>query len=399
MRKNYPSRTFFAPAVSKTPAGDNRTSKWTVVTFSPLGPKSGGPGVRILSYLRFLEQKITDISVVLVGLKGANEDGKWRIFSSDRGPFLLNATIGVLKFYQQLTTCDTLLVNSPLFAGAAFVAKCRRATIVWDAKSCEFDFFRRKYVHHKSLNTLSRAVLWGAAETVMALLADVTICVSDYDKATFCKYFPVKRRSIYTLPLTTLSLNPSTLPQSCPKKFVLFLGTSLGQNNRDSLQSLLMQPQLLDRLYASDTFLVLAGLSTEKYNGLHPAVIGLGLVDNVRPLIEESIVCLAPLADAYGVSAKVIDYLKYGRRLIVTPEALTGINIEQGSTVLVSDRSAFGEQILACLMEPIDLRAAAEMNDIARKNYGETSFCESLESILKKASEKFANLKLAGIVS
>lgn len=399
MRTKYLRRMLFAPRVSKPPATANRRSKWTIVTFSPLGPKSGGPGVRILSYLRFLEQKITDLSVVLVGPKGTNEDGRWRIFSSDRGPFLLNATIGDLRFIQQLTTCDTLLVNSPLFAAAAFLAKCWGATIVWDAKSCEFDFYRRKYVHHKSLSTLSRALLWGAAETVMALLADVTICVSDYDKATFCKYFPVKRRSIYTLPLTTLSLSSGSVPQGCPGKFVLFLGTSLGQNNRDSLQSILTQPLLLDRLYESDTYLVLAGLSTEKYNGLHPAVIGLGLVDNVRPLIEESVVCLAPLADAYGVSAKVIDYLKYGRRLIVTPEALTGINIDQGNAVLISDRSAFGERILACLMEPIDLRAAAEMNDIARKKYGETSFGESLESILKKASEKFANLELAGVVS
>jgi sugar transferase (PEP-CTERM/EpsH1 system associated) len=81
-----------------------------------------------------------------------------------------------------------------------------------------------------------------------------------------------------------------------------------------------------------------------------PGVTVTGTVPDVRPYIAHAAVAVAPLRIARGIQNKVLEAMAMARAVVVSPQALEGIDAEPGSElVLAEDAPAFIEAVHALL--------------------------------------------------
>ena len=93
-------------------------------------------------------------------------------------------------------------------------------------------------------------------------------------------------------------------------------------------------------------------------------VIVTGTVPDVRPYIHHAEIAVAPLRIARGIQNKVLEAMAMGRPVIVSPQALEGIEAVPGTDLLLADGAdAFVATISALLAAPNpNLGAAARAN-------------------------------------
>jgi glycosyltransferase involved in cell wall biosynthesis len=90
-----------------------------------------------------------------------------------------------------------------------------------------------------------------------------------------------------------------------------------------------------------------------------PGVKVTGTVPDVRPYIAHAAVAVAPLRIARGIQNKVLEAMAMATAVVVSPQALEGIDAIPGSElVLAEDAPAFAEAV-ATLLEGLDSAAAA----------------------------------------
>jgi sugar transferase (PEP-CTERM/EpsH1 system associated) len=102
--------------------------------------------------------------------------------------------------------------------------------------------------------------------------------------------------------------------------------------------------------------------------GQHPGVTVTGTVPDVRPYIAHAAVAVAPLRIARGIQNKVLEAMAMARAVVVSPQALEGIDAEPGSElVLAEDAPAFIDAVNVLLasqdgaLEAIGLAARAKV--------------------------------------
>ncbi|MCI0337023.1 MAG: TIGR03087 family PEP-CTERM/XrtA system glycosyltransferase [Acidobacteria bacterium] len=77
-----------------------------------------------------------------------------------------------------------------------------------------------------------------------------------------------------------------------------------------------------------------------------------GFVDDVRPFLREATVCVIPLRIARGVQNKVLQAMAAGKAIVATPEAVAGLQVEDGKEMLLARRGQdFAEAILRIIRE------------------------------------------------
>ena len=90
-----------------------------------------------------------------------------------------------------------------------------------------------------------------------------------------------------------------------------------------------------------------------------------GRVADVRPYILHATACVAPLRMARGIQNKVLEAMAMGKAVIVTPEALAGIEAEAGAeVVLARDAAGFAAAAVALARAP---DVAARIGQAARR--------------------------------
>ena len=112
-------------------------------------------------------------------------------------------------------------------------------------------------------------------------------------------------------------------------------------------------------------------------------VIVTGRVPDVRPYLAHADVVVAPLRLARGVQNKVLEAMAMARSLVVTPQALEGIDADPGTHLQVADSAdAFARSVAALLRDP----AAAGMGRRARarvvQSYGWAGNLAQLDAIV-----------------
>jgi glycosyltransferase involved in cell wall biosynthesis len=79
-------------------------------------------------------------------------------------------------------------------------------------------------------------------------------------------------------------------------------------------------------------------------------VVVTGTVPDVRPYIAHAAVAVAPLRIARGIQNKVLEAMAMARAVVVSPQALEGIDAEPGSElVLAEDAAAFVDAVTTLL--------------------------------------------------
>ncbi|MYN10685.1 TIGR03087 family PEP-CTERM/XrtA system glycosyltransferase [Pseudoduganella aquatica] len=84
-----------------------------------------------------------------------------------------------------------------------------------------------------------------------------------------------------------------------------------------------------------------------------PGVVVTGTVPDVRPYVAHASLCVAPLRIARGIQNKVLEAMAMARTVVVSPQALEGIEAEPGrSLLLAADAPAFIATVNAALDQP-----------------------------------------------
>lgn len=84
-----------------------------------------------------------------------------------------------------------------------------------------------------------------------------------------------------------------------------------------------------------------------------PGVVVTGTVPDVRPYVAHAAVCVAPLRVARGIQNKVLEAMSMGKTIVVSPQALEGIDAAPGAELLLAAGAAeFGAAVGAALESP-----------------------------------------------
>lgn len=84
-----------------------------------------------------------------------------------------------------------------------------------------------------------------------------------------------------------------------------------------------------------------------------PGVVVTGTVPDVRPYVAHAALCVAPLRIARGIQNKVLEAMAMGRTVLVSPQALEGIDAEPGRALLLaSDAPAWAATLEHALAQP-----------------------------------------------
>ena len=112
-------------------------------------------------------------------------------------------------------------------------------------------------------------------------------------------------------------------------------------------------------------------------------VVVTGTVPDVRPYIAHGEVAVAPLRIARGIQNKVLEAMAMGRPVVVSPQALEGIDAEIGREVLLAgDAAAFAATVMALLRQPdASVGAAARTN--VQRHYSWSSKLARIEEKLE----------------
>ena len=94
----------------------------------------------------------------------------------------------------------------------------------------------------------------------------------------------------------------------------------------------------------------------------HDGVTVTGRVDDIRPWLTQARIAVAPLQIARGVQNKVLEAMAMEKAIVVSPEAMTGIDAPGNAAVIAYKPNSMAEKILQLLD-----------NEEERKNLGETA--------------------------
>ncbi len=122
-----------------------------------------------------------------------------------------------------------------------------------------------------------------------------------------------------------------------------------------------------------------------------PSVEVTGALDDLRPVLQEAAVYLCPMRLGSGIKNKLLEAFACGCPTVATSLAVNGVDVTDGTDVLVADDAAGIAAALASLME--DRARAARVGDAARRLAESMSWAvtaERFEAVYERALSEHA---------
>jgi len=132
-------------------------------------------------------------------------------------------------------------------------------------------------------------------------------------------------------------------PYAAGGQVVVFTGAMDYRANVDAVDWFAREVlSALRRRHTAVRFCIVGARPTEAVRRLAalPAVTVTGGVYDIRPYLAHAAVAVAPLRIARGVQNKVLEAMAMARPVVVTPQALEGIECRAGEEVMVADGAA-----------------------------------------------------------
>ena len=114
-----------------------------------------------------------------------------------------------------------------------------------------------------------------------------------------------------------------------------------------------------------------------------PGVIVTGTVPDVRPYIHHADICVAPLRIARGIQNKVLEAMAMARPVVVSPQALEGIDAVPGRELLLADGAAALATTITGLLAQPDASIGAAARAKVKSQYSWPSNLARIEARLE----------------
>jgi O-antigen biosynthesis protein len=231
-------------------------------------------------------------------------------------------------------------------------ARCPNARLMYDMVDFHAVRLERQAELTGDEGLRAQAAMYRDIEVSAARAADITIAISDDEKAAMLREVP--DANIVVLPniFTAMADSPLRLED---RGGVLFVGGFGHVPNGDAVRWFVAEVWPLVRAEIPDCRLRIAGSNPgEDVLALAsvPGVEVLGYVPDLLPLYAQTRISIAPLRFGAGAKGKVGESLAHGVPVVATTIGAEGMGLMDGEHVLVADTAAgFAAQVLRLLRD------------------------------------------------
>jgi sugar transferase (PEP-CTERM/EpsH1 system associated) len=192
--------------------------------------------------------------------------------------------------------------------------------------------------------------------------ADHVVAVSEADAA---QLQDLSGRGVSTVPNgvdTAFFTTASSVQTPAVSASLVYVGAFTWFPNADAIRHFVEQVLPLIRAERPDVTLTVIGKGADPQSepalAAQPGVRLAGLVDDIRPYVQQAAVYVVPLRIGGGTRLKILDALAMGKAIVSTSIGCEGLAVTPGHDILVADEpQAFAQAVLQLLREPD--RAAA----------------------------------------
>lgn len=209
-------------------------------------------------------------------------------------------------------------------------------------------------------------------ERKVAACSDATLLVSQPEAQLFRRLAPesADRIAFYSNGVDTAYFSPdgefaqaAANPYAPGERAIVFCGAMDYWPNIDAVEWFAREvlPAVLARTPAA-RFVIVGARPAPAVQALAalPGVVVTGTVPDVRPYVAHAALSVAPLRVARGIQNKVLEAMSMARTVILSPQALEGIDAMPGRDVIVAeDAAAFAAAVHAQLAAPGNFGVAA----------------------------------------
>jgi glycosyltransferase involved in cell wall biosynthesis len=229
---------------------------------------------------------------------------------------------------------------------------------------------------------------------------DLCITVTEQDRERVHNEFSIPREKIGVVSNgVDLAVNQGRKAAPVPGSLI-FNGSLRYEPNREAMVYFVNEILPLIRRQRPEARLTITG----KYDGValdwlpgDGSVRLSGYVDDVKPLVGESWVCVVPLRQGAGTRLKILEAMALGTPVVSTPKGAEGLIIEDGRHLLIGATSEQFARRTLDLLEDADLRSKIVNNarKLVAENYNwadlERHFGELVHNLEIARSGEFAN--------
>jgi sugar transferase (PEP-CTERM/EpsH1 system associated) len=269
-----------------------------------------------------------------------------------------------------------LVFSSPMAQYAEAYPQARRVVDFCDVDSDKWRQYADQkpwpmsWLYRREANTLL------AYERHVAATCDASLFVSDPEAELFRKLAPESAAKIgyFNNGVDTDYFSPERTyerPYGPDERALVFTGAMDYWPNIDAVQWFATEifPQLFKATPAL-RFYIVGARPTAAVSALGqlPGVTVTGTVPDVRPYIHHAEVTVAPLRIARGIQNKVLEAMAMARPMVVSPQALEGIDATPGSELLLADGAqAFIATLSALVATPNAALGGAARSKVERQ--------------------------------
>ncbi len=194
---------------------------------------------------------------------------------------------------------------------------------------------------------------------------DLCTMVSEQDRVASLQMLPGYRGPIEVVPNgVDCERNRPGLAPVDPQRLV-YNGALTYQANYDAVQYFLTEIYPLIRRTQPDITLSITG-STKGVNleglALSDGVKLTGYLDDVRPVVASSNVCVVPIQEGGGTRLKILEAMALGTPVVSTTKGAEGIEARHGEHLLLADDAASFAECTLSLLRDADLRQRLAIN-------------------------------------
>ena len=292
----------------------------------------------------------------------------------------------------QRQTIDRILVFSSVMA--QYAAPYTAAQRVVDFVDVDSDKWRQ-YAEKKSwpMNWLFRheARQLLAYERAVARQSDACLFVSEPEAQLFRQLAPesAAKTGFVSMGVDADFYSPEHVfdnPFPAASQTIVFTGAMDYWPNIDAVQWFVTSIfPTLRATYPDLVFAIVGARPAPAVKALEQeaGVVVTGRVADVRPYLAHAALSVAPLRVARGVQSKVLEAMSMAKTVVVSPQALEGIDASPGSELLLAeDAQAFAATVSAALARPDPTMGSAARARVLR-DYSWTSNLSKIDTLLE----------------
>ena len=319
-----------------------------IVEACMITPDQDAGSVRMLNLLRILCDEGHHVTFVADNLDG---NPKYAAMLTRMGIEVLHGQFAgsVRKVLRDRGPSLDVIVFCRYYIAIQYVNSVRslapHAQIIFDTVDLHFVREEREAQLLGNAAMVRSAALTRAKELSVMEKSDVTIVVSDVEKAFLAKIIPSARVDIVSLINTPISVGAPFAERSG----ILFIGGFRHAPNVDAIKWYVSEVFPIVRRLLPDVVTTVVGSNMpDEVGALHQDGLRiLGFVEDTGPLLRLARVSIAPLRYGAGIKGKINEAMNYGIPVVATECAVEGMQLLDGRDVLVSnDAHGFAQAIV-----------------------------------------------------